>query len=519
VNRRLAIPLAAAAAAAMAAATMLVAPADAAPSPVLQLLGTYTTGLASGDGDTTSGEVAAMSGGRLYVSNASDVSVDIVDVSDPAAPKLLKRVDLSSFGDEVTSVAVGNGLVAAAVDRGMNPGRLVLFSPGGSNFRTVEVGVGPDMITFTPDGRRILVANEGEPSGYGRSTDVDPPGSVSVVELIPRSRLTVRTIGFTAFDPGGPRASELSPQVRIFGSPLPSLDLEPEYITVAPDSRTAWVSLQENNAIAVLDLARLDVVRIDPLGFKDHSLPGNGFDGSDQDGGIVIKPWPNVFGMYQPDAIAAFEVGGRRYVLSANEGDAREYTGLVENARLRSVTTDASFGPARANNQIGRLNVTTRTPGTASGQTVAYAFGARSFSVWDGATGALMADSGDQLEQLIAARLPGSFNANNTSNGPDSRSDDKGPEPEAAAVAVVDGRTLGFVGLERVGGVVVVDLDDPSAPEIIDYVNNRDFTGTAIGPDSGAEVIDIVEAGDSPTGRVLVVVANETTGTVSIFTT
>jgi hypothetical protein len=505
-------------AAALVATTLAAVPAPAAADgPVLRLLGTYTTGLASGDGDTTSGEVAAMAGDRLYVSNASDASIDIVDVSEPAEPARLKRIDLSAFGDEVTSVAAGPGIVAAAVDRGAEPGRLVLLSPGGATLRAVDVGSGPDMVVFTPDGQRVVVANEGEPTGYGPG-HVDPPGTVSVVDLRPRSRPTVHTIGFDDFDPGAARAAELDPRVRIFGSPRPSLDLEPEYVTIAPDGTSAWVSLQENNAIAKLDLDSLRVERIDALGWKDHSVAGNGLDSSDQDGGISIQPRANVLGMYQPDALAAFEIDGHPFVLSANEGDAREYDGLVEAARLRSVTTDASFGPGRANAQAGRLNVTTRTPASASPQSTAHAFGARSFSVWDGRDGTLTYDSGDLLEQTTGAALPSGFNASNTSNTFDNRSDDKGPEPEAAAVARIGGTTYGFVGLERVGGVVVVDLDDPAAPTIVQYVNNRSFSG-GIGPDSGPEVIDVVDSTDSPTGRTLVVVANEITGTVSMYTT
>jgi hypothetical protein len=371
------------------------------------------------------------------------------------------------------------------------------------------------MVTFTPDGKRILVANEGEPSGY-ESGDTDPPGSISVVD-VQGNMLTVNTIDFTAFDPGGAKAP-LPAGVRIFGSPLPSLDLEPEYIAVADDGQTAWVSLQENNAIAVLDLTTLTVTRIDALGYKNHSVAGSGLDASDQDGGININTWSNIFGMYQPDALAAFRIAGHNYVLSANEGDAREYDGLVEEARLRGTTTDASFGPARANNQAGRLNVTTEPPGSPSGQTQVYAFGARSFSVWDGTSGALVYDSGDDLEQLTSAALQGNFNSDNTANNFDNRSDNKGPEPEAATIGVINGRTYGFIGFERIGGFIVVDLSDPTSPDILQYLNNRDFTtSSVIGPDSGPEVIDFVPATESPNGRNLVVVANEITGTVSIY--
>ncbi|MCB1955480.1 MAG: choice-of-anchor I family protein [Rhodocyclaceae bacterium] len=490
--------------------------AGAADHPKFELIGSYTTGLADPVLELTSGEVAAMKGDKLYVTNASDVSVDIVDVSDPTAPRRLKRIDLSPYGSEVTSVSVGKGLVAAVVEDGTEIGNLVLFSPGGSHLRAVPVGAGPDMVTFTPDGKRILVANEGEPSGY-LPGDVDPPGSVSIVDLLPRNRIQVTTLGFAEFDPQGARAAELPADVRIFGSPLPSLDLEPEYITVSKDGKRAWVSLQENNAIAVLDLEQLRVLRIDALGYKDHSLPGNGLDASDRDGGIHIESWPNVFGMYQPDGIAAFRVDGHSYVLSANEGDARDYPGLAEESRLRASTSDASFGPARDNALAGRLTVTTAFPGAPSEQTTAYAFGARSFSVWDGENGQLVYDSGDALEQITAALHPDNFNSDNAENTFETRSDNKGPEPEAAATGVIDGRTYGFIGLERIGGFVVVDLSDPTRPEILDYLNNRNFAQEAVGPDSGPEVIDFVAANESPIGRPLVVVANEITGTVSIY--
>lgn len=484
--------------------------------PTFELIGSYRTGLADPAGGATSGEVAHFADGRLYVTNATDASVDIVDARNPAAPRLLHRIDLSAYGETVTSVAAGRNQIAAAVESDTEPGKVVLFTPDGRDLRAVAVGAGPDMVTFTPDGRRILVANEGEPSGY-EPGDVDPAGSVSVIDLTPRQP-KVTTIGFQDFDPGARRAKELPAGVRVFGSSLPSLDLEPEYVTVSADGHTAWVSLQENNAIAVLDLKRLTVSRINALGFKDLSAPGNGIDASDRDGGINIRTWPNILGMYQPDALAAFSVRGRSYVLSANEGDAREYDGLVEAARLRSTTTDASFGPDRADTAAGRLNVTTATPGQPSGQSKAYAFGTRSFTVWDGSTGTLVADSGDQLEQTIAAALPANFNSNNDENTFDNRSDDKGPEPEAVAVGEINGRTFGFVGMERVGGFAVVDLSNPKDPEIVQYLNNRDFTLTdTVGPDSGPEVIDFVDARNSPTHRPLVIVSNEITGTVSLY--
>lgn len=488
----------------------------AAAGPAFELVGSYATGLTG----QTSAEVVAVKGDKMYVSNAANASVDIVDISDPKQPVRLKRLDLSAYGSEVTSVAVGNGLVAAAVESGTEPGKVVFFSPGGSNLRAVEVGAGPDMVTFTPDGKRVLVANEGEPSGYGEG-HVDPEGSVSVIDVLPRRKFSVKTIGFQAFDPDQPRAGDLPPGVRIFGSTRPSLDLEPEYIAVDENGRKAWVSLQENNAIAILDLEALEVDKIVDLGFKDHSQAGNGLDASDRDNAVNISTWPQgrVYGMYQPDGLAAFRIGGKDYVLSANEGDAREYPGLAEEARVRSVTTNDSFTAAlRDNAALGRLTVTTKMPAAGSdAESTVYAFGARSFSVWDGETGDLVYDSGDQLEQIIAAELPANFNSNNEANTFDDRSDNKGPEPEAAATGVVDGRTYGFIGLERVGGVVVVDLGDPTSPAIVQYLQNRDFAATPVGPDSGPEVIDFVPAHNSPTGKPLIAVSNEVSGTVSLW--
>jgi hypothetical protein len=510
--------LAVVALAGLAGTSLLGGTAQAAPPPQWVRASTYTTGLADIDEGLTSGEVAAMDGNRLFVTNTTDVSLDIVDVSDPAAPSFVDRIDLSAHGDTVTSVDAKYGMVAVAVEAGANPGKLVILDRRGNVLHDITVGAGPDMVTFAPIGLRVLVADEGEPTGYATSADVDPKGSITVVDLLPFFGPIVHTIDFTAFDPGQPRAGELPAGVRVFGSALPSLDLEPEYIATDELGLKAYVSLQENNAIAVIDLLRLRVERIAALGFKDYSLPGKGIDASDQDGGINITTRPNIKGMYQPDGIATFRVDGRLLVLSANEGDAREYDGLVEAARLRSQTTDASFGPARANNVSGRLNITTKPPASAFPQATVYGFGARSFSVWDARSGSLVKDSGDLLEQFTATALPANFNSNNDENTFDNRSDDKGPEPEAVAVGTVKGRTYGFIGMERVGGVLVVDLSNPDDPQVTQYLQNRSFATAAVGQDSGPEVIQFVDAPKSPSRKPLLVVSNEVTGTVSIYT-
>jgi hypothetical protein len=389
------------------------------------------------------------------------------------------------------------------------------------------------MVTFTPNGDLVLVANEGEPND---AYTIDPPGSVSIVDIRNGidavTQAAVTTAGFNGFS----RAS-LDPSVRIFG-PGASVaqDLEPEYIAVSHNSQIAWVTLQENNAIGIIDLKARRVVDIVGLGFKNHSLPGHGIDASDQDGGINIRSWP-VFGLYQPDAIAAFEANGRTYLVTANEGDVREYDGFnalgIESARVGAMTGTAPPVPLvpldpvrfpnaatlRQNAQLGRLNVT-----VASGDDDGdgdfdrlFAFGARSFSIWSEAVEQVF-DSGDDIEQLTAAAFPNNFNANNTANGRDSRSDDKGPEPEGVTVAKLWGRTFIFVALERIGGILVYTVVDPASPTFVQYINTRDFAASVPGnSDLGAEGLVVVAEEDSPTGKPMLIVANEVSGTIRLF--
>ncbi len=899
-----------------------------------QLAGTYSTGLAR-IGQVTSGETAALAGDKLYVTNADDVSLDIVDVSDPARPTLKRRVSLAAYGSSVTSVAVSSkNLVAVAVAgmRKTDPGTMVFLTPAGQVIRTAQVGALPDMVTFTPDGRKLLVANEGEPDCYGAGC-IDPEGSVSIIDAIPmKPNLPVTTVRFGDVP--------IPPGVRIFGpGATPAQDLEPEYITVSPDGKTAYVTLQENNAIAVIDIEAARVTEIRPLGYKnfnlaptittyelrdlptigstaagqplylggfsglffegktaegklkfvthtdrgpngeptgalrpfllphfapeivrleldpssrelsitqriplkrgdgslltglpntaiaggnastpyndeipvdlfgnvlpldplgadlegivvdDHghfwmadeyrpaiyhfdangylierfvpigtaaaagatpgtfgtealpavlaqrrqnrgfeaialqngklyafvqsparnpatlsnatvngmrnirvvefdpvtratrqflyvmdnpaplntddtradkigdavAIPGGGFlvierdddavpddapnqitkkvyafnltgatditskdilyniggvmksldqmtptelasvgvtplakvlrvdlaaagynqvekveglalidaetlavindndfgvasifidqatgtftlapgyepepvllgivktpglDASDRDNVINIRHWP-VYGMYQPDAIAHFSVGGKGYLITANEGDARAYPGFNEEVRARDVRNSypADIRPILADNlQMGRLTVTRHPPGGDMSQP--YVFGTRSFSIWDAATGAQVYDSGAELEVRTAALVPKNFNGNNTANTFDDRSDNKGPEPEGVAVGVIDGRTYAFVGLERIGGVMVYEITDVQAPRFVTYLDTRRYDGTTVGPDSGPEVVRFIEAKDSPTGMPMLVVANEVTGTVNLW--
>jgi hypothetical protein len=481
----------------------------------LTFLGRYS----SGSFDESAAEITAYDADsrRLFTVNAKTGTVDILDLSDPARPR--KTGELATPG--ANSVTVHRGLVAVAQQAAekTDPGTVSFFrAADGAKVRTVTVGALPDMVTFTPDGRQAVVANEGEPDSYCDKA-ADPAGSVSVIDV---ARGTVRTAGFEKWD--GKEDELRAAGVRITGpGASASQDLEPEYVAVSANSRTAWVTLQENNALAVVDLKHAKVRKITPLGLKDHSLPGNALDPSDKDGGVNIAPWP-VRGMYQPDSIAAFTSGGGQYTVSANEGDAREYDCYEEEVRVKNLElSPAAFPNAAELKQdaaLGRLKVTSASPRDAEGRvTELHAFGGRSISVRD-AGGALVWDSGDDLERLTARLNPAHFNSTNSKNDFDSRSTAKGPEPEGITTGTVDGTPYAFVGLERVGGIVAYDLSDPRQPKFAAHISTRDFTGDPAAGTAGdlaPEGLSFIPAADSPNGRPLLVVGHEVSGTTAVY--
>lgn len=501
----------------------------------LQPIGTYSTGIFNAGGAEI--PIYDPVTQRLFVVNGGTSSIDILNISDPTQPSLFRSIDITSYGGGANSVAFRNGLLVAAVQGNVtqDPGRAVFFNANGDFLNSVTVGALPDMLTFTPDGTRVLVANEGEPNSYNQPDSVDPEGSVSIINIADINNLSVINAGFTQFNS---QINDLrSAGVRIFG-PNASVaqDLEPEYITVSEDSTRAWVSLQENNAIAILDLIQNQITDILPLGFKDHSLPGNGIDASDRDNTINIANWP-ILGMYQPDGIASYQVNGRTYIVTANEGDARDYDGFAEEVRVNSnayqldPTAFPNATALRQNANLGRLTVTTTLGDEDSDGDYdnIYAFGGRSFSIfeWNETTGTLsqVYDSGDDFEQITARLLPEFFNSNHEESEFDNRSDNKGPEPEDVEIAEINGRFYAFVGLERIGGVMVYDITDPLNPTFVNYTNNRDFTvsatingntNPAVG-DLGVEGLLFISAANSPNGTPLLVTANEVSGTTTIF--
>ncbi len=506
---------------------MLPAPVEPLPSSIhLSVMGSYATGIF----DESAAEIVAHDpeGQKLFVTNSNDNCIDILDINDPANIIKIGSVDLSQYGAGPNSVAVKNGIVAVAVqsDPKQAPGKVVFFTTDGQYLNQVQVGALPDMLTFTPDGKKVLVANEGEPND---DYTVDPEGSVSIIDIrrgVDRPR--VYTAGFSQFNNC---ADELRSQgVRIFGpGATVAQDLEPEYIAVSPDSRTAWITLQENNAVALLDLRTNKISKIMPLGYKDHSVEGNGLDGSDKDKEIHIKTWPNLFGIYQPDSVAAFIINGTRYIITANEGDSRDYDGFSEESRVSKLDLDPERFPnadeLQDKKQLGRLQVTT-TMGDIDGDgdfDELYAFGARSFSVWkqEGDHLVQVYDSGDMIERITAAVYPDQFNCNNDDNDSmDKRSDNKGPEPEAIAHGIIRGHHFAFVGLERIGGIMVFDITDPADPVFVQYINNRNFAGDpeeGTAGDLAPEGIVFIPAMESPTGEPMLAVANEVSGTTTLF--
>ncbi len=489
----------------------------------IQFLGRHSTG--------SHGQSAAEmptfdpASGRLFVVNGGQGRLDVLDIRKPTAPHALDPIDLTPFGAEPTCVTSYGGVVATTVpnrDKTL-PGSVVFFDASGRLLAQVTVGALPDMLAFTPDGTRLVVANEGEPRDYCEpGLANDPEGSVSIIDLAQGvaglDQDAVRTAGFGAFTRSG-----LDPRIRIAGPDVTvAQDLEPEYIAISADSHTAFVVLQENNAIAVVDLLAAEVTRILPLGTKDHSRRGQGLDPSDRDGAIRIGRWP-VLGMYQPDGIVTYEAGGRTFLLTANEGDARNiYECFNDEVRVGSLRLDPEAFPEsifREESGLGRLNVS-RVDGDADGDgqyETLYAFGARSFSIWS-EDGSLVFDSGQDFEDTLSRDLPDAFNADNASpDSFDSRSDDRGPEPEGIAIGKVGDRTYVFVGLERPSGVMVYDITLPEAPSFVQYVHSREAPEGAVVEDIGPEGVLFVPAADSPNGQPLLVVANEVSGTVALY--
>ncbi|MCP9482805.1 choice-of-anchor I family protein [Shimia sp. CNT1-13L.2] len=466
----------------------------------------------SGAGEGGS-EVVSFHDGKLYVTNGEQDRVDIINATTGV---LISSIDLSTIPgfDGINSVAASAAGVAVAVERDIasfDNGVVALFALDGTPNGTVEAGNLPDMVTFSKDGTKIFVANEGEPTD-----SVDPAGSISIIDVATKQ---VQTFDFSAFDTQV--AALEAAGVRIFPGKLPSTDFEPEYIAEG-DNGKLYVTLQEANAVAVFDLTTMQWDEILPLGTVDHSVEGFGMDANDKDDAIDIKV-VNTLGLRMPDALATAEIGGKTYFLTANEGDDRgDFDEGGDAARVKDIldgdVAGVSIDASVDTTGLERLNVSIIDGDTDNDGDidVLHSYGSRSFTIYD-ADGNVVFDSGDDFEQWIAANRPA--NAFNNDDYPsddagtvdENRSDNKGPEPEAIAVGEVEGVTLAFIGLERDSGIMIYDITDPANASFLTYIEGQGNGNVS------PEVIDFIPASESATGVAQIAVSYEVSGTTAVF--
>lgn len=457
----------------------------------------------------------------MFVTNATNNRIEILDFSNPSNVTRKDSIDVSSFGS-INSLAVYNGVIACAIEANttMANGTIAFYDTAGTALSNVTVGVLPDMVSFSPDGNTVVVANEGEPSD---DYTMDPEGSISIIDVsggfTSLTNANVTNLDFNAYD--SQEASLRASGVRLFGpNASVSQDMEPEYVTISPDNSTAYVICQENNALVVVNLTTKAISTILPLGWKDHSLAGNGFDTDRNSDNIHITQAP-FRGFYMPDAIASYEVNGTNYIVSANEGDSRDYSGYSEEARLDELTLDETVFPNAAAlfEAYGDIKVSLANGDIDNDGDYdeIYTYGARSFSIWNGTTGALVYDSGDDFEQIIKNH-PEYFKLFNVTDDGiviKNRSDDKGPEPESVVIGEVNGNQYAFIGMERTGGVMVYDIANPNTPVFVDINIPRD---TADGSgDQAPEGLVFIPKASSPINRSMLVASNETSSTISIW--
>lgn len=560
----------------------------------LEVIASYVS---DNDFDTSSAEIVSydQSTDRLYVVNSQDKTIDILQLDENNQPSKSGTINLQSAATDAgitigaaNSVVAKQGLIAVAIenDNKQQNGIIALYkSDDLSLINTFTAGALPDMVTMTDDATKIIAANEGEPND---DYSVDPEGSITLIDISAGTSETsavVKQIDFQDFNEGQSRYSEVS-DVRL---PRPhdatvAQDLEPEYITITEDNK-AVVALQENNALAVIDLATAEIEGIHDMGLKSWASIEDGGQGyqldvTNKDDVFSLNSYPQLAGYYMPDSLASFSVNGESYVISANEGDGREYIyegtqetcdnnnhewdgdefqpggededatkyatevddciSYIDEARGKDLTVDTnhplmnesvygSDGTIANKNAIGRIKVVVDDKAAYNvGQSdVVKTFGARSFSIWK-LNGEQVFDSGHDLSER--ANTTSHFNTSNDSHENDNRSDDKGIEPEAVEVAKINGSHVAFIGLERHGGIAVYDVSEPAAPVFLDYLNNRDFTAdvcTAVDEDGECDNDTYnPQVGDlgpesieyfTRNGDHLIAVGNEVSGTTTIY--
>ncbi|SHO62042.1 choice-of-anchor I family protein [Algoriphagus zhangzhouensis] len=440
---------------------------------------------------------------RLFVvNNELDSKVNVIDFSDIKNLMDLpgESIDVTPYGGGVNSVAVKNGLLAMAVEANTKTdnGSIVIFETTNliTPIQVIPVGALPDMVTFSPNGQFIVSANEGEPND---DYSVDPEGSISIIDVT--DGFSYQTLGFGAFE--SQKEALMDQGYRVFGPEATlAMDTEPEYVAISANSTTAWVTLQENNGIAKVDLLGKQITEILPLGMKDYSKKANVLDPSDKDDAIELGNWP-LKTYFMPDAIVAYSVGNTDFLITANEGDAREYDGFEEESRVEDLMLDETAFPnweeLQKKGNLGRYTATTIS-GDLDGDgdfDEIHGFGGRSFTIWN-ANGAMVNDYKTLEMDLINT---------NSSLYDDGRSDNKGVEPEAVEIGTSGGRTYLFVGMERADAVGVYELRGVGSIEFIQLLKVGD----------APEGVLFIPEEESPNGRATLVVSSEDDGVIKVF--
>ena len=491
-----------------------------------ELAGRYNSGAMSADGGSLEIVQYNAKNGFAYAVSGVKGKLIAVDLNaslsgDKAAElggteydiKSLVSADGFTYGD-MTSVSPDGGTLAAAIqaeDYTAN-GIVALFTCGADGSLTlsgtVPVGVQPDMVTFTPDGKYILTANEGEPRlGYTAEGAVDPKGSVTVIDA---ATLAAKTVDFTAFDSADARQTLVAEGIVLKKDTLPSVDLEPEYI--ACDNDTAYITCQEANAIAVLDIAKGEFTGVYSVGFEDYSqVP---IDLGNNDKTYAPHTYDDLKGIRMPDAVSLYQVNGTTYLITANEGDSRTWPVDTE-TDVNEIKSKTSPNGKTFEKKVTWFDAS-QYDGLESG--VDYLFGGRSFSVLRVTETGLeeVYDSGSDFEAITAKHFPDFFNCSNDNIDREDRSGKKGPEPEGTAVGAVNGRTYAFIALERIGGVMIYDVTDPAKAEFVNYINSREFAADIQG-DVSPEGLCFVPAAASRTGKPLLLAACEVSSTLAVY--
>jgi hypothetical protein len=521
----------------------------------------------------SAGEIIAFDPGtdRLFVSSSSLTlsgsggttaiagGVHQVNIFGIGADAQKTDLGVINFSDAFGGAANMRGLSSVAVDplgrfgvatliptnNATTPGKLGFFNLStGAVIGTVDVGYHPDSVTFSADGSRLVVVNEGEfnpnvsagglPYVGTNAGNVNAPGSISYLNvagigsgnLNDLPGLAVTTRDFSAGNlaagvsidtlrnanlPALGTSGTFINTVPVFNTAAPEA-IEPEFASVVGDK--VYVSLQDNNALAVFDFTADKWVEAKNLGTISQTI-----DATDQNASgateNVISISKTVAGLPMPDTVGTYTVAGKTYVVTANEGDARvddrdisrfgDTGGNDSMNNLVDTNAPSNFPITgtgeRALDQLGRLNVS-RIDGDGDGDgkiDTPTMIGTRSFSIFEQTEAGLtrVYDSGSFLETHIAA----------SGGWVDSRSDDKGPEPEGLTVAMIGGNVYLFIGMERTGHIMMFDVTDPTA---VAFMSSVLVPGAA-----RPEGFNFVSAANSPTGTNILIVGFEGDGTDS----